>query len=66
MNELVFKHANTHREVVVTRALVYAIQYSEANKCTHLISNAGAIIPVLESVTEARRLVYNNNETKES
>ncbi len=66
MNEVVMRHANTHREVVISRFLVYAIQYSEANKCTHIISNAGAIIPVLESVEEARRLIYNNAVTKES
>lgn len=53
-----FLHVNTNREVIVTREQVFAIQYSDAHKATHLISIAGAIIPVKETVDEARIKIY--------
>jgi hypothetical protein len=58
MSPLIFTHANTLREVVVTREHIFTIQYSAANKATHLLSLGGAIIPVQETVEQATRMVY--------
>ena len=58
MTPIVFTHANTKRDVVVTREMVWNIYYSSAHAATHLVSNAGAIIPVSESVDEVKAKVY--------
>lgn len=41
-----FTHANTNREILVAIPLVFSAYYSETSKCTHVLSNGGAIIPV--------------------
>lgn len=58
MTPLIFVHANTKREVIVTKEMVWNIMWSAAHQCTHLVSLHGAIIPVAESVEKARFLVY--------
>lgn len=62
MTPISFLHANTKREVCVTREQVFAIQYSAAHGCTHIISLAGAIVPVSESVEKAKYLVYGTSK----
>jgi hypothetical protein len=44
-----FTHANTKVEILVSLPLVFCAYYSEATKCTHLLANGGAIIPIVES-----------------
>jgi hypothetical protein len=57
MTPLTFIHANTKREVVVTKEFVWNIMRG-ADGSTHLVSVYGAIIPVAESIDKARILVY--------
>lgn len=64
MNLIELTHANTKREILVASQLVFVVQYSEANKCTHIISNAGAIIPVIETVNEVREKLGLLNRTE--
>ena len=51
-------HANhqnadgSHREILISKPLVFATYYSDADKATHVVSTAGAIIPVVESPDE--------------
>lgn len=58
MTQLTFTHANTKRPLIVTREHVWSIMDSDAHKCTMLVSIAGSLLPVAESIEEAKRLVY--------
>jgi len=40
------------REIFISKPLVFATYYSDADKATHVVSTAGAIIPVIESPDE--------------
>lgn len=41
-------HANTKREILVAVPLIYSSYFSDASKCTHVLSAGGAILPVIE------------------
>jgi hypothetical protein len=58
MTYIKLTHANFKKEVILTREQVWAIYYSESHQCTHIVSTAGAIVPVSESVDDVNRLVY--------
>ncbi len=47
-----FTHANTGREIFITKVQVFSVYYSQAHKCTHILATAGAILPVAETVEE--------------
>lgn len=64
MNPISLTHANTNREILVTRELVFSIYYSEAHRATHVLSSGGAIIPVSESVNVVRERVYGQQQPK--
>lgn len=66
MTGIKFTHANHKRPIYITREQVWNIYYSAAHDCTHLVSTAGAICPVAESVDEAVRLVYGNSVSHEA
>ena len=51
MTLITLTHANTHREIVVVKEQIFAVQYSEAHKATHIISTGEAIVPVAENVS---------------
>jgi len=53
-----FTHANLKSAIYLTREQVWNVYYSEAHRCTHIVSTAGAICPVSENIDEALRLVY--------
>lgn len=52
-------HANTKKRVFVLPGQVLAVYHSEANACTHIISSAGTVIPVTESVEKTTREIIN-------
>ena len=64
-------HANhknadgTHREILISKPLVFATYYSDADKSTHVVSTAGAIIPVVESPEDVAK-ACGLNITKEN
>jgi len=35
--------------IYVSKTLFFAAYYSEVNKCTHVLSSGGALIPVIET-----------------
>lgn len=46
------KHANLHTEVAVAVDLLFGWYYSPTHKSTMLVSNAGGLIPCLDSIDE--------------
>lgn len=60
------KHANlkdgeTPRIVALATPLIFAIYYSDAHKCTHVLSAGGAIMPVLNTKNEVLILMEKAN-----
>ncbi len=58
MTHVQFTHANNKVPVYVTREHVWNVYFSDAQKSTFIVSHAGAIIPVVESVTAVIEKVY--------
>ncbi len=56
MKLLTLTHANHKKPIYVDGALLFAWYYSEAHKATHIVSTAGAILPVSESVETVTQL----------
>lgn len=52
---LEFSHANLDTKVAVVKQQIFSVYYSPTHKCTMLLANAGAIIPVKESPDEVRK-----------
>jgi len=53
---LKFTHANTLREIYISKELLFGFYHSEADKCTHLLATGGAICPVKESLDNVRKV----------
>lgn len=66
MNLKEYTHANLKTPIVVDISKIFSVYYSSAHKSTMLLANAGAIIPVLESVDTVKSDLTNkpNEETK--
>ena len=54
MNFVEFTHATLNTKIVVSKVLLFSFYYSQQLKCTMLLANGGALIPVSESVEEVR------------
>ena len=60
MNQLKFvefNHANLNKPVMLLPSQVWVVYYSDASKSTHIVSIAGNLVPVRESVEEVTREV---------
>ena len=50
-----FTHANLNTPIFVTKTQVFSLYFSETHKATLLLATGGAMIPVKESLDEARK-----------
>jgi len=52
-----FTHANLNKRVLVVPTNVFTVYFGDADKSTHIVSVAGTVFPVTESVEEVRRAI---------
>lgn len=52
-----FTHANLKKPMEVVLHNIFSYYYSESAKCTHLISIAGTVAPVVESVEYVKEML---------
>ena len=50
-----FTHANNKAKVFMLPTSVFTVYFSEASKCTHIVSVSGTLFPAVESVEQVRR-----------
>ena len=68
MELLNLPHANMRDEngkpvnITLVKMLISGWYYSTASKCTHVVSNGGAIVPVLSSPEEVHKIYISEAE----
>lgn len=55
-------HANTQAKISVVSNQIFAVYFSMNSKSTHVVSSAGGVVPVAETVDEVKEALQRSKD----